>query len=224
MSNVFTETARRLHERALTCPAVVVAFSGGKDSLALLDLCVKAFARVHVVHLYFVPGMSWTRQQLALVRERYGIEPLLYPAPDLVWALKRGVYCDVWRMDDIQDSIGYMDIFALAAQDLGCQIVMTGRKRIDGMRTEAHLKRTEGIIVQPLFDWRTEDVLAYLAVNKIPLPRSDGRRSSSFDMTVPNLLWLYDHARDDFELIAKLLPYIRAVPKRREFYGEAQSA
>lgn len=221
MAGLFAETVRQLQEKARNHESVLVAYSGGKDSLCILDLCCRAFRHVAAVHLYFVPGLKLVEDQLALARDRWGVDVLEYPEPTFLEALKTGLYCnDHYSMGDVP-KVKASEIFKIAAHETGINLVVTGKKKADGMNNVGTLKKDEGLFFNPIFKWRQMDVLSYLAAHKIPLPPSDGRKSSSFDLTVPNILWLWDKHREDFEKIERYFPYIRAVVHRREWYKAA---
>lgn len=223
--SIFQETSRRLREYADRLPTVLVAYSGGKDSLVVLGLCVRAFAKAICCHLHFVPGMRWTENQVALARSRWGVEVIECPEPAFMQSLRKGLYCNShYSLDAIPD-IKSNHIFQVVAREQGISLIASGIKKADGLNKAGTMKseerkESEGIVLfNPIFDWRHADVLAYLSANHIPIPASDGRKSSSFDMTIPNLLWLHDEWPDDFARIARWFPYIWAVVKRRELYG-----
>ena len=71
---------------------VLVGFSGGKDSVATLDLCVRHFARVVPFFMYLVPGLSFQEAQIRWYERRYGLEVLRVPHPMLSTWLRFGVY------------------------------------------------------------------------------------------------------------------------------------
>lgn len=80
MPSAFTETSRILQEQARKHPAVLVSFSGGKDSLAVLDLCCRAFNHVVAFYMYLVPGLRHIEERLEWAKAKYGIEILQYSA------------------------------------------------------------------------------------------------------------------------------------------------
>jgi PP-loop superfamily ATP-utilizing enzyme len=47
--DIFSETARQLQKQAETHEGVLVAYSGGKDSLAVTSLCCRAFPFIRTV-------------------------------------------------------------------------------------------------------------------------------------------------------------------------------
>ena len=52
--SVLSDTIREMKAMAAEHSAVVIAFSGGKDSLTVLDLCRRFFHRIECFHFEFV--------------------------------------------------------------------------------------------------------------------------------------------------------------------------
>lgn len=231
-SDIFTEAVNRLRTLAAKHSEVLVGFSTGKDSWATLDMCVKTFTKVTAVFMEFVPGLRMIEEQIELAEKRYGINIIRVPDHVFLRCYQVGEWNDVHHEIAKIKTLANHEVFKLVAHEGGFKLVANGMKRGDGMFTMAAGdddskvagKLGGGItMVCPLWKWRNTDVLAYLNVNKIPIPDSDGRKSSSIDMTEPNILWLWDKHRDDFFKLEKYFPYMRAVVKRREWYGDGKA-
>jgi len=221
--DVFLDTAKFLVDQSKRHQSVLVAFSGGKESMAVLDLCARSFRTVHVMHAYFVPGLEVAERQIEYAGRRWGVSVAQYQHPNFFDYLRSGVYC----YESAQASVArikrilFGDVLQMARRDCGADVVAIGRKRSDNRMTLSKKRNMmrEGDYIYPLYNWRQYDVLAYLQMRKIPKPESDGRRSSSIDLTTPCLLWLHDHHPGDFKRIARYFPDVVAVPKRREWFG-----
>jgi 3'-phosphoadenosine 5'-phosphosulfate sulfotransferase (PAPS reductase)/FAD synthetase len=100
-------------------------------------------------------------------------------------------------------------------------LIVTGAKEADSLwRRQKYFKfMTDENMHFPLRKWRKDDVLAYLDMHKIELPKAPKSGSTGIDLSTVSLLWLYDHYKDDFEKIERWFPYVGAVVKRREWYG-----
>lgn len=54
--------------------SVIVGFSGGKDSIVCLDLCMRYFQNVKPYFMYLVPGLEFQEDMLRRYEARYGVE------------------------------------------------------------------------------------------------------------------------------------------------------
>ena len=225
-ANVFTETLNLLKDKARQHPSVLISFSGGKDSLAVLDLCRKSFRHVAAFYMYLVPGLRHIEERIAWARERYNIEILSYPHWVMFKCLRNGIYCPNHHQFDDTD-FKLTDIYEAATQETGIKLIAHGGKDSDGLwrrRLFANTKDSERWknIFYPIKGWSKYDVLAYLQAQKIPIPQeSVEQRAAGMDLATGTLLWLHDTYPDDFDRIEKVFPYVRAVVKRREWYGVA---
>jgi len=221
MAEVFTSTSQLLAEYASTHDSVLVSFSGGKDSLVVADLCSRQFKRMVFFFMYFVPGLRCCEEQLDYGRKKYGAEVLYYPHWSVVAALRAGVYCPTSdTTDQLPKDYTLSDIYSLARQDTGIKLIANGIKRSDSefrRKNRAAFERKD--VLCPLRDWNKLEVLAYLSLHKIPVPKSSGRGATGVDLSSPSLCWLHDTYPDDFEKLLQWFPYARAALARRKFFG-----
>jgi phosphoadenosine phosphosulfate reductase len=219
--NKLQETLAILEQAAKKSPSIIVAFSGGKDSLVVLDMCVRTFERVECFFMYLVPGLRVIEEQLRYAEERWKVKVHQYPHWVLGKLIKNGEFCPShYRHDDLPD-YKLHDIYALVMADLGIPLIATGAKRADSLWRRRMLKSwgDRADCIYPCIGWSTFDVLSYLKAQKIPVPEGSGCNASGIDLTTPELLYLYDHAPDDFAKLAQVFPYAPAVLWRREWYG-----
>jgi len=68
--------------KALKNEPLLILFSGGKDSIVTLDLCLKYFSKdqLKFVHYYFVPGLEIKERVLDWYESKYEIK--IYKEPD----------------------------------------------------------------------------------------------------------------------------------------------
>lgn len=214
------ETLQELAEARKRYSSVIVSFSGGKDSIVVMDLCRRTFPKVEAFFMEFVPGLSMSDEIVRMAKDRWGITCRRYLHWVTVNCLAAGTYCDNhWRREIRKMTLA--DVYTQVRRDTGMSLIATGAKRADGIwrrRVMASTKDT-GAVVNPLAGWQKAHVLAYLKLNKIPVPDSEGSNANGVDLTVPSLLWLHDTRPDDFRAVSRVFPYVGAVVARRRFHG-----
>lgn len=220
--SVVGDTLAALTSAASRDGAVLVGYSGGKDSLATIDLCSRTFARVEAFFMYLVPGLACVEEALDYGRRRWGVTIRQYPHWVVGNIVRNGVYCNShwanlglpeWKLHDIYD---------LAAAESGCRIVATGAKRTDSLWRRRQMGTwARDDMLTPLASWNKFDVLGYLQARGIPNPSSSGRNATGVDLSTPALLWLHDEHPEDFRKVCEAFPFAEAVVWRRKFYGVA---
>jgi phosphoadenosine phosphosulfate reductase len=199
-----------------------VAFSGGKDSLVVLDLCVRAFKRVTPFFMYLVPGLACVARELAIAEERYGVKVAQYPHWVRSKIADAGVYlppsstpAPSWTLDDV---------YALALQESGATVLATGARLADSpwRRRQMATWGNKSETLYPASHWNKLQVLGYLRMRGIPVPASSGKSATGIDLTEPSLLWLHDTYPDDFERLCRSYPLARGMIKRREYFGDTE--
>lgn len=202
--------------------AIAVAYSDGKDSRCVLDLCRRYFRRVMPFYMQVFPGMPLEERMIDEAERRIGLPILRTPHWVLAKFIRSGLYCDPsFRNESIPD-YGVMDVFALAMSETKTRVVATGEKKADGQRHRLRMQfATHSDIIQPLANWKKFDVLAYIKLRNIPTPVDVGGNnvSAGLDLSEKTIFWLYDNSREDYDFVARRFPYIEAVIKRREFYA-----
>lgn len=222
MANVVSDTLAVLSKaREERGRKVLVAYSGGKDSLAVMDLCVRSFDEVSAFFMYLVPGLEVIERQLEECKSRWGVEVKQYPHPALAIALREGVYCPSWYTNDALPEWKIRDVYNLASAEAGCKLIATGAKSADGIARKRYFANTKNWddMLYPIKGWNKLDVLGYLRARGIPLPPSNGAISTGIGMGTKALLWLYDTYPNDFAKLCETFPFAEAVVYRRNWYG-----
>ncbi len=153
---------------------VIVSFSGGKDSIVLLDLALKIYGRNRVVPIYVDTGLEFphTLNYISMVEEYYGLEiTRVYagldkavgskglPTRDNRWCtgLKQKAF-----YDKLHEIIGGYDNV----------LVLLGDRDAES-RSRSHrppVRHREGYLeVSPLKQWGTIHVQTYILSRKLPL-------------------------------------------------------
>lgn len=217
------ETIAILREAAGRSDAVLVAYSDGKDSRAVLDLCVRTFKRVEAFFMYLVPGLECVETGLDWARKKYGITIRQYPH----WLLRRflteGTFCNAWYKNDQLPEWKLRDVYNLAMAEARCGLVATGAKRADSRWRKWNLANVGGYtdVIYPIVGWSKLDVLSYLKAQSIAPPPSSGRSATGIDLSVPSVTWLAQTYPDDFKRLCEVFPYAEAIVWREKFYGGA---
>lgn len=220
MADLFLAAGNELKSLAEKHEAVLVGYSGGKESCVILDLATKFFKRVVAYHLYLVPGLRYTEERLAFARSRWKVDFLTYPSSAFLDACRNWWYCDPrpewcalpdWNADTFHKAI---------QRQTGIPLILNGARLGDYRNRRRQVQgRKKKDVVYPIRDWAKAHVAKYLLVNGIPLPPSDGRVSTSVNLTARSLLWLARDYPDDFERVAKFFPYVRTQVYRQKFFG-----
>lgn len=212
--------------RQANTASAALAFSGGKDSLVVADLVVRATGKVPTsFHMELVPGLELTDILLDTGRRLWGLEPVRVPHWLVSHYLRTGTYCPG---DPSLPALTLADIHALVARETKCTGVLTGAKKSDGMWRRTWLSTTGRFgMVHPIVDWTRHDVLAYVKMRGIPMPPPlgpKGMSGSGIDLDVSFLLWCHREHPRDFERIAEVFPYVEAVVWRERFYPSVKAA
>lgn len=228
--SVYQTTFKDMEALAKRHPEILVAFSGGKDSLAVLDICCRTFPKVKAFFKYLVPGLDVLDAKFRWAQERYGIETIQFPANSAIRCKAQGVYCDADF--NVMKALGDGKIplkasFEYAMQVTGCPVMATGMKEADGMKRRqlfANIRDGKdafwGKVVHPLRWWNKRDVITYLKAQNIPLPDAEnGAVTSGVGLDHGSLCWLHDRYPEDFQKLLRWYPFAGAAIKRREWFG-----
>ena len=224
------ELARQLlgpiRAAAAATSSVVVAFSGGKDSLALMDLCVERFgpANVHPFWMHFIP-MSFQLRFLEQCERRWGVTIARVPH----WCLPNEIDSGDYRFRSLKSAtmrrLTFTDVMNAMRKRFGCEWVATGEKRTDSLKrlVNAHFA-PDGVernrkIIWPLLYWSDKDVYGYLKARNIPLPPDYRTFKQSFFLfhRDSDLLALKERYPADYALVEQVFPLVGEIAARAEF-------
>lgn len=203
---------------------VVVSFSGGKDSVVVLDLCMRYFKRVHAFFMYQVPGLSFQEATLKWYEDRYGIEILRLPHPELAEWLRLGLF----RHEDWSvPAIGFNDLYHYARVQTGGWWIAAGERIADSIWRRAMMKRAGSVDVKrgrfyPLMYWRKEDVLRYIAQRRLKVSPESKYLGHSFRSLEPEEMFLTRlHYPADYRKIERWFPFVGAAVAKFEMERES---
>jgi len=205
---------------------ILVAYSGGKDSLAVLDLCCRTWDKVDAFFMWVVPGLECVERQLEYARKRWGITIHQFPHWIVPKMLRSGSYGPV-RYDTVNPQDWKLrDVFDAALAESGCRLLATGAKESDSLWRRRYFTTWAARwtdVVYPIRGWNKFDVLAYLKRRAIPIPKASEGNATGIDHSIPSLLWLHDNHPADFSRMLEHYPYADAPVWRRQFYGTRQA-
>jgi len=205
---------------ARTGGKIIIGFSGGKDSLVILDMAVRMFDVVKAYFLYLIPHLECVEVELERARKRWGIEIRQYPHPSMRVEIANGIYTSEWFGYESLPEWKLKDVYAFAIKDFGINCVATGAKAADsGWRKRFMSTAYFESVINPIAKWHKYDVISYLRSHDIPLPPSSGKSATGIGLSTPGLLWLHDTFPQDFKRLLKVFPFAQAVIARRDMYG-----
>jgi 3'-phosphoadenosine 5'-phosphosulfate sulfotransferase (PAPS reductase)/FAD synthetase len=226
--------ARALLERARDAGAqrILVGFSGGKDSLATLDLCVGTFgaSNVEAYFMYLVEGLRCVETLVDWAGRRYGVR--IHKLPHFVLG---NMYKHAVLMPHRPSVTGLRDtkmtdIEALARQRSGIEWLAYGHRMDESLERRGMLHKLSGINfdqkrVYPLWDWRKRDVYSYLGAKRLPIPCSFGKEGmAGVDLGPDTLRYMRQHYPEDYAKVLRVFPFAEAQLKREDFYGQERDA
>jgi len=205
--------------------AVIVGFSGGKDSVVTLDLCTRHFQRVEAYFLYYVPGLSFQERMLAWAERRYDLTIYRLPHFELSQFLQHGSFRPV---DLAVPVLKVAELYAHLRAHFGIHWIAGGERIADSIWRRAMLKKSGTIDrkrgrVYPVAHFTKANILAYLKLHRLPVSEKSRVLGFSFRSLQPaELRKISEHYPDDFAKIKALFPLVEAGIKHMEWYEQPQ--
>lgn len=230
MARYVLESCKLLERYAGEYGAVTVAYSGGKDSLAVMDLCCKVFPKgsVRAFMKVLVDGLEVEQQWIRYARNRWGVDVTTFHSELRFFALRRCDFCDPnpKNADVPAERIPLKWSYAYGLSKTGTGLLATGMKAADGLKRRHFFANTRDSpdpfwrrVIHPIQHWKKSDVLSYLKVNRIQIPASRGNAVvSGVGLDPESVCWLHDCHPDDFRKLEKVFPYVGAMVKRRDWF------
>lgn len=203
--------------------SVIVAFSGGKESVATLDLCCRYFDNVAAFFLYICPHLSFQEQQLEWYERRYGVEIMRLPHPMVSEFMRYGTY----RPPDAGVRItGINDVYDFVRWHTGMWWIAAGERIDDSIVRRAMIKHSGTIDEQrgriyPVATWSKRETLAYCKAHKLRQGRDSRLLGFSFRSLEGDQLAAVKRAfPEDYERIRRMYPLCEGAVRRFEAYGK----
>lgn len=202
--------------------SVIVAFSGGKESAATLDLCTRYFEHVAAFFLYIVPGLSFQERQLEWYEKRYGVEIMRLPHPMVSEFMRYGTYRDP---DPGVKVMGINDVYSFVRWYTGMWWIAAGERIDDSIVRRAMIKHSGTIDEQrgriyPVATWSKKEVFAYMKAKRLRLGGDSRALGFSFRGLEGNQLHaIKQKFPEDYEKIRAYYPFCESAVRRYEAYG-----
>jgi phosphoadenosine phosphosulfate reductase len=200
--------------------AVLVGLSGGKDSLATLDLCMQAFDRVEAYFMYMVEGVAIAEAPMVAAAHRYGIKVHRFPHWLLGRFIKNAVYMPHRGSTSDWPNTKMTDIELAARDASGIALLAYGHRMDESLERRGMLHSFAGYNraqrrVYPLWNWSKRDVVAYLRGRRIPVPEMKLR---GIDPTDPACMQLLrEKYPDDYAKVLQVFPFAGAQFAREDY-------
>lgn len=196
--------------------SVVLFYSGGKDSIVLLDLLSKHF-KVNLAFMYLVDGLEHVEKYLVWAKKKYNVEYKKYPH----WVLSQMINDNQFRFhSNLEvDNITLGDVENLARKDFNCKWIVNGMKKADSMNRRLMLNtyfmqaiNLKSHIAYPLSTWRKADCLNYIKQNKLPFPIAYNKKNSSgADLNYDFLSFCKSNYPEDYKKVIKQFPFAETI-------------
>lgn len=232
MPSKLQETLRDLSVLAEQHDKISVAFSGGKDSLATMELCCRVFKQVSAFFFFIVPNTELVGRYIRLAKERWNVQVAEFPSNTFCVSLRDGEFCDPAKAFEDYKDRSLKEVYQhamFAANGTFDGIVATGMKNVDGLKRRQFFANIDPInggdpfwtrVYHPIKKWSKGEVIAFLEQSGIPVPpAAKGVVTTGVGLTHDELCWIHDNHPADFAIIKEWFPYVEAVIKRRDWYG-----
>lgn len=209
--------------QAKVTDAVLVGFSGGKDSIVTLDLCTRFFKRVQPFFMYICPDLEFQEKTLRWYEEKYGVEIIRIPHFDTSNYMRYGSFRE---FDFSVPEVDINDTYDYLRGKTGIHWICAGERIADSTIRRAMIKNVGSIDAKrgrfyPIANWTKHDVLKYIKLRNLKLPSDSKRLGFSFrSLDGKQLAAIRDMYPDDYEKILKLYPFAGAAVERYERYGK----
>lgn len=209
--------------QAKVADAVLVGFSGGKDSIVTLDLCMRYFDKVQPFFFYLCPGLEFQEETLGWYERKYGVEIIRLPHFEVSNFLRYGSFRDPdfnVPIVSITDSYNYLRL------QTGITWIAAGERINDSIVRRAMIKESGTICAKrarfyPIANWTKQEVLKYIKHHKLKLPRDSKNLGFSFkSLDGSELAYIKATYPRDYEKILSFYPFAGAAVERFERYAQ----
>lgn len=205
--------------------SVIVAFSGGKESVCVLDMCFRYFKNVKPFFMYICPNLSFQEKTLAWYEKKYQTEIIRLPHMDVSEFFHYGSF----RMPDYSFPIvSINDIYQYVRLETDMWWIAAGERIADSIIRRAMMKKSGSIDTQrgriyPISEWKKQDVLDYIKFHNLYLGADSRHMGFSFkSLEGRELSMVKNYFPDDYAKIIRQYPFAEAGVRRYEEFGNGK--
>lgn len=214
---------RVLQALARETDEVLVGFSGGKDSVVLLDLCCSGlFRRVECYFQYLVPDLAFQQDYMLEIAHKYRVT--IHQRPH--WMLSR-LFRGSFHRPPTPPAAGMRDVSVTESEeslryDTGIQWIATGDRASESLQRRGMLSVTGGLDrkrlrVYPLAWWPVAEVRAYIAARNLKVsPESQHLKRSLGFMGPEEYAAIKRFWPEDYQRLLLRFPFLEAEVFRHE--------
>jgi 3'-phosphoadenosine 5'-phosphosulfate sulfotransferase (PAPS reductase)/FAD synthetase len=210
----YQHTAMTLKYLREQSPEVILFYSGGKDSVVLLDLISPYFDKIHCIFMDFVPDMDHLKPFKKWVERYKNAELTVFPHWMTSYYMKHNYYSFPRPGKKQIRVFKQVDVEEKAKKLTGCEWIVFGHKMADSMVRRLMLKgykfnaiNQSGKKIYPLSMWSKKQVVSYIEMKSLIKPVEYGRKNSNgLDLTLDVFLWLQKYHPGDLQKILNVFP------------------
>lgn len=204
--------------------SVIVGFSGGKDSVVTLDLCVKYFKHVFPYFMYIVKGLDFQERIIKYYENKYDLEILRLPHFMLSEYYRYGSFrqydldVKIVKPSEAHDYIRYLS---------GYTWIAGGERISDSIFRRSMIREHSSIHwgayrLYPVAFWNKSHIIAYTKQFNLPIGLEYKVLGCSFSgLYYKELVKIKQEWPEDFEKIKSNFPLIEAEMKWGELHGNS---
>jgi len=185
---------------------IIVMFSTGKDSIVMADLLIKGYSgKKEFVFLYFVHGLEIKQRIIEYYEKHWNIKIRQQPH-FLSLSLKTG---KKYKIADIEHGLRAKFDISYIAQGVRRDESMARRGMLAHLPYGIDEKYKK---LYPIADFSAKDVMAYIKLNKLPLP-VEYSHGWKHDFSVPDvdgLVYLKNNFPNDYKNVIAEFPQLEA--------------
>jgi phosphoadenosine phosphosulfate reductase len=195
--------------------SVIVAYSSGKDSLAVLDLCFKHFKRVVPYFMYLIKDLDFQEVHLRYVESKYATKIIRVPDWRLCKIMKNGIARHLTPNTEGMPSVKWADVENYIRHTTGLHWIASGETQFESLARRGMIQASKNGVdiprghIYPVGFWKRKEIEAYLSFHEIALPceyRVMTSKRSFGGILMDEMFDIRKHYPNDYAKIKKLFP------------------